>query len=119
MHLAHDVAATHKLTLDIDLRNRGPVRVFFDLSANLVISEHIYVFKVFNAVSLEQHCDKTGEAALRHLLRALHEHHHVVFLDPLVKRLNQLVIGHGRFGSRLEITVRVVIRTKHSHLMLP
>ena len=105
MHLLHDVASAHKLSLNVDLGNCGPVWVNFDLAAQLLISKHIYILELLDAVSLQQHGDKATESTLGHFLGTLHEDNHVVVVDPLCESLLELLVGHGSFSLRLEITV--------------
>ena len=90
MHLLHDVASAHKLLLDVDLRDSGPIRVLLDRGPNQVVRQHIHVFE-FLPVCVHQHDDKTTEAALRLLLCALHKDHDVVFVDPLRESLLKLI----------------------------
>jgi hypothetical protein len=90
MHLLHDVATTDKLLLDVDLRNGGPIRVLLDRRSNQVVRQHIHVLE-FLPVCVHQHDDEATEAALGLLLRALHEDHDVVLIDPLCESLLELV----------------------------
>src|SRR5262249_10388022 len=76
-HLANDVATSHELALDVELRNRGPLREALDALAEAHVFEHVDVL-VVDADILKDLRDLAGEAALRHLLRAFHEQDHIV-----------------------------------------
>ena len=93
MHFLHNVTSADKLTFDINLRQGWPVRVKLDLLTDLLISQHIDVFKVFNVVCVEQNDYEFAEAALGHLAGTLHEHADIVFSDPLGNLVVDLVVG--------------------------
>ena len=46
MHLFHDVAATHELTLDVDLGDGWPVREVLDGLTQGLIGKHIEVLEI-------------------------------------------------------------------------
>ena len=85
MHLPHNVTSTNKLPLNVNLWNRRPPRILFDLFADGVVGQDIHVLEVTQAVRLQQHDHEAREATLRHLFAALHEHNHVVLVDPGVE----------------------------------
>ena len=44
-HLAHDVTAADEFALDIELRDRRPVRVVLDALTDIGIREHVHAFE--------------------------------------------------------------------------
>src|SRR3954463_3653505 len=78
-HLAGDVAAADELALDVELRDRRPVRIGLDALADLLVLEHVDALERLPDV-VEDLDHLAREAAHRELRRALHEEHHVVGL---------------------------------------
>jgi hypothetical protein len=72
VHFAHDVAAAHELALDIELRDRRPIREFLDSISDLAVGEHVDRF-VFADQLVQNPGDGGGEAAARRKGRSLHE----------------------------------------------
>src|SRR6185437_15564950 len=86
-HLAHDIAATDEFALDVELRQRRPVRKLLDALAYLVRFEAIHM-RVIDAEIVEDLHELAGKAALRKRGRSLHEKHDIVLVDG---RLNELI----------------------------
>ena len=80
VHLADDVATTEKLPVYIELRNRRPVREFFDALPHLRVRQHVYRLEG-NPFFLQDLHDLIGEPALREGFIALHEEDHLVLVD--------------------------------------
>src|ERR1051326_3963005 len=81
-HLADDVAAAHELALDVELRDRRPLREALDALADAHVVEHIDVL-VVDAHVTQDLGDLSGEPALGKILVPLHEKDHVVASDGL------------------------------------
>jgi hypothetical protein len=66
MHVQQDIAATHEFSIDVDLGNGRPFRVFFDTLSQIVVSQYIeglYVVKV-NTLDLHDLDGSSTEPAL-------------------------------------------------------
>src|SRR5690606_14720664 len=77
-HLVHDVRAADELAADVQLRDRGPVRIVLDRLANLVVLEDVDGDQVLDAATLQDLDGAAREPALRKLRGALHEEDHGV-----------------------------------------
>mmetsp|Transcript_3386 Transcript_3386/g.8835 ORF Transcript_3386/g.8835 Transcript_3386/m.8835 type:complete len:234 (+) Transcript_3386:51-752(+) len=87
--LDHDVAAAEELAADVDLREGGPRGVLLQAGAQRVVLQDVHALKGHVEVVHDLH-HRVGEAALRELRRALHEHNHLVLVHVLVQRSAQL-----------------------------
>src|SRR5262245_47656694 len=76
----HDVGAADELTVHVQLRERRPVRVLLQTLTKLGVGENVHVTKV-DAAFLQDPDHVRAEAALREMLRALHEEHDLAALD--------------------------------------
>jgi hypothetical protein len=85
MHLFDNIASPNELSLDIELRNSGPVRVFLDSFTDILISKDINILIVAEAVVLKHLDDIVGETTSGHLFASFHEKHDVIALDPFGK----------------------------------
>ena len=109
MHFFDDVTSTHKVTLDVKLRNCRPVRVLLDTLTHLLISEDVNVLVISNTVELEHLHNVVTETASGHLLRALHEENCIVCGDPLCELLIQFFLIDWRLLClSLEVTVTLL-----------
>src|SRR4030088_1647853 len=91
-HLADDVAAADELALDVELRNRWPVRIGLDAVAQLGRFKDVEAL-VADPDVVENLHHLAGETALRKLRRSLHEQHDVVRLHFLVDELLDAHLG--------------------------
>src|SRR5205823_7457921 len=64
VHLAYDVAAADELTLDIELRDRRPVREFLDPLTDPRVGKDVDTFELDPDVAQDLY-HRRGEAALR------------------------------------------------------
>src|SRR3954465_5951863 len=85
-HLADDVAAADELALDVELRNRRPVRIGLDAVAQLGRFKHVEALVADPDVVEDLH-HLAGKTALRKLRRSLHEQHDVLRLHFVVDEL--------------------------------
>src|SRR5262249_47230368 len=94
VHLADDVAAADELALDVELRNRRPLREVLDALAQGGVGQHVDALEL--DAELAQHLNHgRGESALREYRRALHVEDDVVLRDVLLDAIEDRV-GHGR-----------------------
>src|SRR6187551_3889110 len=63
-HLADDVAAADELALDIELRDRRPVRIFLDPLTHRRVGQHVHAFELDPHMAEDLH-HRRREAALR------------------------------------------------------
>jgi hypothetical protein len=77
MHRDQNIAATDELLLDVQLRDRGPVRVLLDSRPELRILQHVESSELVGVDTLQTEDLDAGsrEAALRCLGCSLHEEH--------------------------------------------
>jgi len=108
MHFAHNVTPAHELLFNVDLGYGGPIWILLYLLTNVFVLQHVDIFELLNAVRLQQHHHVSAESTLWHLASALHEHNHIVVIDPLVKLLGELLRCHGSLRFRFKIAVRIV-----------
>mmetsp|Transcript_52770 Transcript_52770/g.146493 ORF Transcript_52770/g.146493 Transcript_52770/m.146493 type:complete len:218 (+) Transcript_52770:358-1011(+) len=105
-----DVAPTHELAVNVELRDSGPVAVLFDALTNLLVLEHVDAAEVHTDRMHDPH-HLLREATLRGRRGALHVEQHRVRLDVLVDQRQHLIlvahVGHG-LALGLEIIVAVV-----------
>ena len=81
VQLFDDVAAADELALDVELREGGPARVLFHALAQVGALQDVDVAKLAHA-RLAQDADDGGrEAALRKVLRALHEQNDLIAFE--------------------------------------
>ena len=82
MHLFDNIASPNELSLDIKLWNSGPVGVFLDPFANILISKNINILIVAEAVVLKHLDNIVRETTSGHLFTSLHEEYDIIALDP-------------------------------------
>lgn len=82
VQLQHNIAATHELPVDEDLRNRRPIGELLDALPQILVLQHVMTV-VRDAVHAQDLNDGVAEAAFRCLRNALHEHDHFVVLHQL------------------------------------
>src|SRR5262249_6023429 len=92
-HLAHDVATAHELTLDVELRDRRPLRERLDAFADAHVFQHVHILVVDPHVA-EDLRHLGGETALGKILGPLHEHNHVVAGDGLADPVLHGLLAH-------------------------
>src|SRR5437016_930470 len=92
-HLADDVAATHELALDVELRDRRPLREAFDALADAHVLEHVDVLVVDTHMTQDL-SDLCREPALGKILVPLHEKDHVVAGDGLADPVLDGLLAH-------------------------
>jgi len=87
VHLPHDVAAADEFAVDVELRDRRPVRVILDALAQLLVLQDVERRIARHAAALQDLGGGRREAALRELGRALHVQDDAVLrhlvLDPV------------------------------------
>lgn len=98
VHRDENIAASHKVLLNVELRDRGPVRVLLDSLSELWVLEDVEGGKLFGVDALKaEDLDRgAGEAALGHLGGSLHEQHHRRRSDRLVDGCPGLVREQAR-----------------------
>src|SRR5215213_4242768 len=84
VHLHHDVGATDKLAIHVELGNGRPVRVALDALPDSVILEDVDRLQVIDAAGLQDLDRSTGEPAHRKLGGSLHEKDDAVGLHQVV-----------------------------------
>ncbi len=96
VHLHHDVRAADELALHVQLRDGGPVAVFLDALADLLVFQHVHRGHGLgvHAAGLEDLDGAAREAAHREAGASLHEQQDVVGLDEGVDALLG-VVAHG------------------------
>jgi len=87
----HNVATSIEITVNVDLRERGPHTVLLHTDPKLLAVEYIHRLE-FGSAAVEDLDNSVGETALGKHLRALHEN-------------NNLVGRHKLVDGRLEGTV--------------
>src|SRR5262249_49369253 len=85
-HLADDVATADELALDVELRDRRPVRERLDALAQVIGLEHVQALIGYAEVIEDLH-HLAGKPAHPKLRRSLHEQHDVVALQLVVDEL--------------------------------
>jgi len=116
MHLFHDVAATHKLTLDVNLGDSWPVWEIFDSLAQCLISKHVEVL-VLHPVSVKEDHDVATKTALGLLFCAFHKKYHIVLCYPLLDMGFALFrVREWLLLLRLEIRIRLFWSAEVSEL---
>ena len=106
MHLFDNVAPSHKVALDVKLRDGRPVGVLLDPLTHGLVSEDVDILVFLDTVELEDLHHVVAEATPRHLSGTFHEKDCVVGGDPLGELLVKLLfIERGFLGLGLEITV--------------
>src|SRR5260221_5618914 len=85
VHVHHNVAATHQFALNVELRDRRPIRIGLECLAKLWILEDIDMREASLAPAKRIHY-LSGETALRKIRRAFHKEHYgarrQIVLDP-------------------------------------
>src|SRR6266550_3670526 len=82
VHLADNIAAANELALDVELRNRRPVREFLDALANSRIGKDVDAFELDPEMAQDLHNGRR-KTALRKHRGALHVEHDRVVGDVL------------------------------------
>src|ERR1700732_2198453 len=90
-HFADDVAAADKLALDVELRDRRPVREFLDPLAYARVGQHVDAFELDPDMAEDLH-HSGGKPALRKDRRSLHEQHDGGLGDVLADTLLNRVV---------------------------
>ena len=83
MHFFHDVAATYKLTLNVNLWDCWPITIVFYSLPEIFIIKNINIFEILNAVKLHDLNDVIWKTTSRHFSIAFHENSNVVCANPL------------------------------------
>src|SRR5262249_11892780 len=86
-----DVAAADELPADVELREGRPVGVLLEARPQILIAEGVHV-AVPDALLLQNPDHFGGEAALREVLRALHEEHDFGAFDGVFDAVAQRVV---------------------------
>src|SRR5436853_1780037 len=86
-HFGHDVGAADELAVDIQLRNRRPIRVLLDALAYLLVLQNINGDQILHAARFQYLDRATRKATLGELLSALHEENDLVARDGLFDEL--------------------------------
>jgi len=106
VHLLDDVHASHKLTFDVELRQRWPIRKIFDRLPDRFTLKHVHVLDSLQVVELEDSGDIVAEAAAGHLEGTFHEKHDVVLSNPLLDLLGSFSLACELFFClRLKVGV--------------
>ncbi|KAG7244273.1 hypothetical protein INR49_004411 [Caranx melampygus] len=86
VHLEQDVAASHKLAIEVHLRDCGPVgEVLHSCGRQVLVLQHVVRCVVVHSMHPEDLNHGVAEAAHGLCRRPLHEHHHFVLLHHLTK----------------------------------
>src|SRR4051812_46305158 len=81
-HLHHDVRPADELTLDVELGDRRPIRIFLDALADLRILQNVDRL-IWRTEALEDGNRAARKAALREQRRSLHEQDDLVGFDEV------------------------------------
>ena len=116
MHLFHDVAATHELTLDVDLGDGWPVREVLDGLTQGLIGKHIEVLEI-DTVGVHQDHDEATKTALGLLFCAFHKNYDIVLCYPLLDMCFALFrVCEGLLLLGLEVRVGLFLCAEASEL---
>lgn len=111
MHFLDYIAPTNELSLDVDLRNCGPIGEFLNALSHVLIGKHVHIFVVFHTVEFKHLSNIVTETASWHLLSALHEHNNIVLLDPFSELVVQLhfIKGCLLLGLKVIVTFLMIV----------
>ena len=93
MHLGHDVATADELSVHVELRVSGPIRIFLQSLAYFRIRQDVEGLEG-DPFFFEDLHDGIREAAGRKLPGSLHEEHHLVRLEKIFDSRSR-VVRHG------------------------
>ena len=106
MHLFDNVASSHKVALDVQLRDCGPVGVLLDPLTHGLVSEDVDILVFLDAVELEDLHNVVAETTPWHFSGTFHEENCIISSDPLCELLVQfLFIDWCLLSLGLEVTV--------------
>lgn len=91
-HFSHDITATDKIAVYVELRDGGPVAVFLDALADVGISQNVDAF-IRYVEMIENLHDGGRKAALGKARGAFHKKHNVLAVNFFFEKLSGIVHG--------------------------